>query len=146
MPEEEKQVEIRKAIRAPIKQVYYAWTEPDLMKEWMGPGDIVCKNVEVDLKQGGAYKIHEYSPKDNQDRIAYGTYTEINPEKKLQFTWSWEGKNLPETLVTIEFEAKDDLTELKLRHEGFFAKAIKDKHGLDWDSCLSELIRIVEAK
>ena len=43
-------LKIVRELSAPIEEVYAAFADPSRMKEWMGPGEVSCKNVEIDLQ------------------------------------------------------------------------------------------------
>jgi uncharacterized protein YndB with AHSA1/START domain len=107
----------------------------------MGPGPLQCSKAEVDLKVGGKYAIHMTGRMEGeeQEHIAIGKYTEIVPNKRLQFTWTWKDSPMPDTLVTLEFQKKGNATRLVLLHENFPAKEAAEKHTEGWNGCLEKL-------
>jgi len=129
---------VEREIAAPVEKVYEAWTNPEIMFQWMGPGEVGCKKVDIDLKQGGKYLIHMVSP-DCENHVAIGEYKEITPNKRLQFTWSWEGGEVTDTLVTVDFETVGDSTKVTLLHENFPTKEAAEKHTQGWNGCLEGL-------
>ena len=50
-------VRITRIIDAPREQVFSAWTEPQQIRRWWGPGEFTCPEAEVDLRPGGAYRL-----------------------------------------------------------------------------------------
>ena len=136
---QETSLQIVRNIGASVSDVYAAWTDPSKMKQWMGPGDTKCENVDIDLKVGGKYRIAMISS-DCDNPIAIGEYREIVPEKKLVFTWSWEGSDMPQTVVTLTLEPDGDETRLTLNHEGFPERAVTEKHQQGWKGCLDGLV------
>ena len=58
--------------------VFRAWTDPKQMVQWWSPADIECRNVEADLKVGGAHRIHMVSEKG--DHVAIGEIQADYPE------------------------------------------------------------------
>ena len=68
------------------------------------------------------------------DYTAIGTYKEIDAPSRLVYTWDWkeEDHSVGETLVTVEFEAHGDATEIVLLHEGFPAVEAKEGHEQGW--------------
>jgi len=70
---------------------------------------------------------------------AVGTYREIDAPNRLVYTWDWkeEGQGVGETVVTVEFEARGDATEIILVHEGFPAVEAKEGHEQGWGACLA---------
>ena len=105
----------------------------------MGPGDTQCEKVDIDLTVGGKYRT-EMTSKDCDKPIAIGEYREIVPEKKLVFTWTWEGSGMPDTVVTLTLEPAGDETRLTLNHEGFPERPITEKHQQGWHGCLDGLV------
>jgi uncharacterized protein YndB with AHSA1/START domain len=92
--------------------------------------------VELDLQVGGSYRIRmeiEGGP-----YTAYGTYKEIDPPRRLVYTWDWteESHQVGETTVTVEFVEVDGGTEVRLTHDGFPAPEAKEAHEQGWGGCL----------
>jgi uncharacterized protein YndB with AHSA1/START domain len=99
--------------------------------------------VTVDLKIGGAYRIHMVSR--NGDHVAIGKYKEIVPNKRLQFTWEREDNDdMPTTTVTVKFEDLGKTTRLTLTHEGFALKEDADDHNEGWTSAIEKFGRMIE--
>ena len=44
-------------IPASRSSVFAAWTNPDLLKAWFAPGNMMVPSVSRDLRPGGAYRI-----------------------------------------------------------------------------------------
>lgn len=133
-------LKIEREFNAPIDEVYKAWTIPENMSKWMGPGDTKCEKVDIDLKVGGKYRIQMIS-NDCDHSTAIGEYQEIIPNQKLVFTWTWEGSGMPDTLVTITLKDLGDKTLLQLHHQNFPDAETCDKHQEGWDGCLESLFQ-----
>jgi uncharacterized protein YndB with AHSA1/START domain len=133
---QKKELLITRVFDAPRERVWKAWTDPKEMVKWWSPEETECRDVQADFKIGGTYRIHMVS-KDG-DHTAYGTYTEIVPHKRLQFTWAWKEKDMPQTIVTVEFESLGKTTRLTLTHEGFVSKEEVESHTWGWTTCLEK--------
>lgn len=131
-------LKIVKHFEAPVEKVFQAWTDPEQVKQWMGPGQVHCEQVDIDFRVGGKYSIVMVT-EDCEHPNAIGEYKEIVPNEKIVFTWSWRGGDMPDTLVTLEFKAKDGGTELTLLHEQFPAREAAEKHHEGWEGCLVSL-------
>jgi len=92
---------IEKFFESPPATVYQAWANPELLSQWMGPGNVSCKKVDAELKVGGSYEIHMQT--DDGIKIACGVYKTIEPYHALAFTWRWKDTDMPESLVTLTF-------------------------------------------
>src|SRR5579864_4147171 len=110
------QLSIRRRMPASREVVFEAWTDPQGLSEWMCPGDIVSAEAQLDLRVGGSYRIMMKSK--TQDHVHTGIYQVVDPPSKLVFTWTQNEKEVP-TLVTVEFIAHGNETELVLTHERF---------------------------
>lgn len=132
-------LQIRRTLGAPREKVFQAWTEPEELKKWFAPGDDYSTPVvEVDLRVGGSYQVVMKSPQGILHRLS-GVFREVRPPAKLVYTWSWEGENRSETLVTVEFLARGDSTEIILTHEPFPTREAQREHETGWSGCLNRL-------
>lgn len=131
-------LEIRRTIRAARQRVFDAWTTPDEMKKWSAPGPMVNSLAEVDLRVGGTYRIRMRGP-DGAEHQAAGVYREVDPPKKLVYTWQWESEaDADVTLVTVEFIELGERTEVVLRHAGFSTETKRDSHENGWLGCMTK--------
>ena len=126
-------------------QVWQAWTSAEALKQWMGPAGVKCLDAEADVRVGGRYRILMKSP-DGQEHDVRGVYREIQPNRKLVFSCSWERTHERESLVTIELRPIDTGTELTLTHEQFVDESERDHHRQGWDGCLDSLERFITAR
>ena len=135
---------LRRLIDAPVQRVYAAWTEPELLRQWLAPGDAVASRAVADVAVGGTFLI-EMRGSDGQRWLARGVYREVAPLRRLVHTWRWEGSDT-ETLVTIEFEPKSaDRTRLTLTHARFAQDEARDEHERSWADCLEKLRELCAA-
>ena len=97
-------VTITREFDAPPALVYRAWTEPDLVRQWMGPRS-VDMDIEVwDCRTGGSWR---YAAGRDGEEIArfYGSFHEVRPGERLVQTFTWEGMPDGVALETMTFEA-----------------------------------------
>jgi len=80
---------LKRRLKAPPAEVYAAWTDPEKMKRWMGPGEITAVRVEADARVGGRYRVQMHTPSGEKHDVG-GVYREVVANEKLVFTWSWE--------------------------------------------------------
>jgi uncharacterized protein (TIGR03086 family) len=91
-------------------QTFALLTEPERLRRWQGI------SARVDLRAGGEYRW-TVVPGAN----ASGTFVEIEPGKRLVFTWGWEGNDaVPpgSSTITITLEPVEGGTNVRLVHEG----------------------------
>jgi uncharacterized protein YndB with AHSA1/START domain len=129
---------LRRTFQAPRERVFRAWTSAEELKRWHAPVSHTTPLVEMDLRVGGKYRITMRAP-DGAEHSAVGVYREIDPPKKLVFTWSWEGGDMNDTLVTIEFLERGSATELVLTHELFPNDTVRANHEAGWNAAFEKL-------
>lgn len=135
---------LKRNFPASRERVFNAWTDPAALKEWFHVGDDWTTSIhEVDLKVGGLYRLGMQSPDNDLPYIVRGTYLEIERPEKLVHTWSWEGEDSVETLVTVLFHDRGDFTEVELKHEKFPNSEERDKHNQGWLGCLEQFAKAV---
>ena len=129
-----------RVIQGNRKSVFKAWTDPAEMKNWCSPEGIDVQECTVDLRVGGAYRIHMLTP-EGKTHTAIGRYRVVEPPSRLVYTWDWEeeGAQMGDTLVTVEFKEMGEATEIVLTHEKFPNEEARDGHDMGWKSCLNRL-------
>jgi uncharacterized protein YndB with AHSA1/START domain len=128
------------------EKVWRAWTEPQALKRWFGPGPGEPVSIaEADLRVGGRFRIVFGGPDGNANECA-GVYKEVMPNRKLVFTWHWP-RTTPErvSLVTLSFTQIGDETELVLRQEQFFDEKARDGHKQGWTASLERLAAFLQS-
>lgn len=119
-------VQIVRMIDAPRAEVFHAWTDPEHLRRWWGPGAFTCPEAEVDLRPGGSYRLVMQATA-GDPFVLGGTYREVQPPERLVYTWRWEtgpAADGSESLVSVEFHDKGERTEVVLTHSDF-----PDAHG-----------------
>ena len=129
---------IKRRFNAPPAKVYAAWTDPEKMKRWMGPGEIKTVHAESDPRPGGRYQINMRTPAGEAHDVG-GVYREVIANEKLVYTWAWKSTPERESLVTVTFKADGTGTLLTLTHEQFFDEAARDSHRGGWEGALVKL-------
>lgn len=138
--ERERELVITRIFDAPRHLVFQAWTEPDRATRWWGPQGFVTTYCNMDVRQGGAFRVCMRSP--GVEHWKQGVYREVTAPERLVFTFPWEdaeGKPGHQTLVTVTFVAHSDKTELTLRQAVFETVATRDEHQRGWTSTLQRL-------
>lgn len=132
--------ETSRRIAAPAERLFTAWTTPAEIPRWLGPGACQVTSVEADVRVGGRYRFEFLM--DGEVSSVCGVYKEIAPPRHLAFTWRHETgpqRDFGETLVTVDFVADGDVTEVRIRHERFLLRSARDNHRAGWDAALDNL-------
>jgi uncharacterized protein YndB with AHSA1/START domain len=133
---------LSRIINAPCEMIFRAWAEPEQLLEWFGPEGGRCQEITADVKPGGAFRFQMISPRG--ERIAIGKYLEVVPNKRLQFTWSWENYAMPNSVVTVEFEDLGDKTLLILTHTGLPDQEDVEQHTHGWNAAVKKFASLME--
>ncbi len=132
---------LHRTIDAPVEAVYAAWTEPDMLRRWLAPGNATVVRAVAEPWVGGTFLI-EMRGGDGRRWLTSGLYREVVPHRRLVQTWRWEGSEV-ETLVTVEFEPEEaGGTRLTLTHSRFAEDGARDEHEQGWSGCLAKLERL----
>ena len=134
------------ARRYPVgpEKVWRAWTEPQAIKRWWGPGPGEPVSLaELDVRVGGRFRIVFGGPDGKMHECA-GVYKEVVPNRKLVFTWHWPNTT-PEriSVVSIEFHGTPTGTDLVFKHEQLFDEKARDDHKRGWSATLDNLERFL---
>ena len=122
------------------EKVWRAWTDPQALSKWWGPGPgEPVSAAELDVRAGGRFRIVFGGP-DGKAHECAGVYREVVPNRRLVFTWSWP-RTTPEriSVVTVEFKAAPQGTDLSFTHEQLFDEKVRDDHKRGWTGTLDKL-------
>jgi uncharacterized protein YndB with AHSA1/START domain len=129
---------IKRRFKATPAKVFAAWTDPEKVKVWMGPGETKAKHAEYDLRVGGHYRWVMVAPSGEEHDVG-GVFREVIPNEKLVFTWAWKSTPERESLVTVLIKADGDGSLLTLTHEQFFDDDARDRHQGGWNGALDKM-------
>ena len=137
-------VRLTRLIRAPREQVFEAWLDPEIRKQWWcATPEMHCPLAEIDPTPGGRYRLA--MRKDENESVAFGEFVEIDRPERLVFTWSWEhdldfggGSRVTVTLHDTTFDGQP-ATELVLLHEQLKTAHERSEHTVGWLGVLQAL-------
>ena len=127
------------------EKVWRAWTDPEAVKRWWGPGGVQLVSLaRLDVRVGGRFRI-VFGGAEGKDHEVQGVYKEVVPNRKLVFTWTWPNSTPErESLVTIMFRAVDRGTQLDFLHEQLFDETVRDNHKRGWSETLDKLAQFLQ--
>jgi len=104
-------VMVEKLLNHPVSRVWEALTDKDQMQQWYFTLD------DFKAEKGFEFRFPGQGHK-GENYLHICRITEIIPEKKLQYSWQYEGFE-GYSVVTFElFEVKENKTRLVLTHHG----------------------------
>ena len=130
----------RRTIKANVRRVFDAWTQPEQLRAWWGPRPVTCAGAEVDLRVGGSIRIVNAIPGGGVVTI-HGEFRVVDPPHKLVYTWRMDDGAGESSLVTVTFEPRGDATEVVVVHEDIPSEPVRESHESGWRGCLDGLER-----
>ena len=135
-------VTIVRRFAAPVADVFTAWTDVALLRQWLAPGPCEVVEVAADPRPGGRYRVAVADPVGAR-HVTSGEYREFVPGRRLVQTWIYEGPNAPgpyPTLLTVDFRALGpESTEITLLHEQLLTKEDREGNREGWRLCFEKL-------
>ena len=129
---------IKRRFNAAPAKVFAAWTDPEKVKRWMGPGEVKVLNAEIDARKDGRFRWVMLAPNGEHHDVS-GVYREVIANEKLVFTWAWVSTPERESLVTVTFKPDGSGTLMTLLHEQFFDEQARDNHNKGWTSAVDKM-------
>lgn len=131
-------ITVKTTIKADIKKVWKAWTNPEHIKKWyFASDDWYVPYATNDLQVGKKFNIG-MSSKDKKNSFDFvGTYTKIVPMKIIQYEIG-DGRK-----VRIDFAIKNNLVEVKEAFEMESTNS-EDKQRTGWQAILNNFKKLVE--
>src|ERR1700754_921024 len=133
---------LKRRLNASPAAVYSARTDPKKLVHWFGPDQGPVTKAETDVRVGGRFHVI-FHTEDGEEHDVSGTYREVIPNEKLQFTWAWRTMPERESLVTVLVKPDGDGALLTLIHEQFFDEPARDRHAWGWNGSLNKLEKVV---
>jgi uncharacterized protein YndB with AHSA1/START domain len=122
-------------IAASPETVWAFLVDPEKAVRWMGV------SARLDPRPGGEYRVVVLP-----GHTASGEFVELDPPRRLVFTWGWEPEGdepnvVPPGSSTIEIELvpRGDRTLLRFTHRDLPTAASAESHGHGWDHYLGRL-------
>lgn len=138
-------VVLHRTYPVPRERVYAAWTKPEIAARFLGPGDVVCSDITMDVRLGGAFSLTMNSPEMGK-MTARGTYVEVKAPERISMTWRWEEDDPAEeydSLLTLEFHDRNGHTDFVLRHEKIATQESRDRHEGGWTMIVDQLAGVL---
>ena len=121
------------AIAARPETVWEFFVDPEKACRWMGT------TAELDPQPGGIYRV-EVLP----GNVARGVFVELDPPRRLVYTWGWEeGASSPlpagSTTIEIDLVPEGDGTTVRFTHRDLPTEDAAARHAHGWGHYLDRL-------
>jgi uncharacterized protein YndB with AHSA1/START domain len=79
---------IKRVFDAPVEQVWKAWSESELVRQWWGPNGFTAPVANMDFREGGVSLVCMQALPEFGGMSLYNTwtYTKIVPMERIEFT------------------------------------------------------------
>ncbi|UVS79734.1 SRPBCC family protein [Actinokineospora sp. UTMC 2448] len=99
-------IEVVREFDAPRGRVFRAWTDPEIVPQWLGPRGMTMKVVEFTATPGGGYR---YIHADDTGEYAFrGVFHNVVQDELIIQTFEYEGAPNDVCLETMTFEDLGD--------------------------------------
>ena len=132
---------LERTFQAPAERVFEAFTSEEVMRRWWHAApDWETPEASVDLRVGGRIRVVMRDPDSDTRYGGGGEYTEIDPPRRLAFTWVWEDdRDHVEQLIEIDFEERDGVTTVRFVHGNLWDEAAVRSHEDGWTAAFDNL-------
>ncbi|MDQ1607858.1 MAG: hypothetical protein QOE16_590 [Microbacteriaceae bacterium] len=104
-----------RTFEAAPEAIWEAWTDPDSVAQWWHPrgASTPRESVDVDARIGGTYTYTMVNNATGEKVITGGVYLEVEPFKRLVFTWGFPGADPDDTpVIVVTLEPAGDGTRM----------------------------------
>jgi uncharacterized protein YndB with AHSA1/START domain len=131
-------VRVTRTLRAPVTEVFDAWTDASRLKQWLNPGPGTLAEAETHPVAGGGFRFVKLTA-DGVDEVT-GRYLVVEPPHRLVFTWqSGVSTGGRESQVTVTLRGEGETTEMTILHERLPAAEYRDGARRAWTAIAARL-------
>jgi uncharacterized protein YndB with AHSA1/START domain len=135
-------IAVTRTVEATPERVFGAWTDAAQLATWWWP-QLPRTTYDVDARPGGRFRIDGPAIR----AAVSGVFLEVDPPRRLVFTWNWEDDSGPEAVVedvvVVTFEPDGDGTHVTVAHTSS-AHARDGAAEQGWSDVLGRLVGVVE--
>lgn len=128
---------VSRTIAASADELFDAWLDAEMLAQFMRPGGMARASASCDPREGGAFEIIMHGDESSYSHT--GHYLTIERPRKLVFTWISAATAERESLVTVDFIAHSDETEIVVTHRQLPDEAAQLSHTEGWGDVLDVL-------
>jgi uncharacterized protein YndB with AHSA1/START domain len=133
------ELRLRRTYPVAAEKVWRAWTDPQALSAWFGPGEPNSVTLaDMDVRPGGRYRIRFHTP-DREEHEVSGAYEVVEPQRRLVFSWAWRSTPDRVSRVSVELRPVPEGTVLDFLHERFFDVTARDNHRRGWTATFDKL-------
>lgn len=128
-------------IGASPERIFQALTSKEIVDWWGRPGVFDVRMWSGDVRVGGRWQASGVAR--GNPYTLEGEFIEVDPPRKLVYTWAFAGSPIAPTTVTFVLQAIEDGTRITVRHSGFPPGESCGNACLGWESSLDRLAEVL---
>jgi uncharacterized protein YndB with AHSA1/START domain len=127
-------------VSAPIERVFALISQPEQIARWWGPHGFRTPEIELDLRTGGRYRFTMQPPEGDAFHLQ-GEFVEVDPPRKLSYTFRWEEPTTDDTETVAELTLGElgERTRLEIEQGAFKTEERRELHRNGWGDGLEKL-------
>ncbi|WP_318528828.1 rhodanese-like domain-containing protein [Microbacterium terricola] len=124
------------------KDVWRAWTDPEIMRLWWGSDpDGVVTSAALDVRPGGRFDI-SFRDSSGDLHTSSGEYLRVDEPTELEFTWSWLSETNTPSRVHIVLAGDGTGTRMRFVHRELRGASDHD-YADGWRRTFAKLDRVL---
>lgn len=130
-------ITVATTVRAPLEQVWAAYTTPDDIRQWNAASDDWHTTAAtVDLREGGAFSSRMEAKDGSMGFDFAGTYTKIEPLRRIEYAFG-------DRVAQVAFTPEADAVAVRVTFDAESEHPI-DMQRTGWQAILDNFARHVE--
>jgi uncharacterized protein YndB with AHSA1/START domain len=94
---------VTREFEAQLDRVFRAYTDPELVVQWLGPRRLTMRIEEYDARTHGSYRFLHIDA-DGTEYGFHGAFHEVRQDERIVQTFTWDGEPDGVSLDTAVFE------------------------------------------
>jgi len=119
------------------EKIFPMLTGPEVTLWWVNPGVFDTRDWAADVRPGGRWRAAGTGR--GMPYALEGEFSEVEPPKRLVYTWRAVGSPDPQTAVTYLLDTIPVGTRLTDRHEGILSLESLARTSIGWETSLEAL-------
>jgi uncharacterized protein YndB with AHSA1/START domain len=160
---EHRDIVLVRNLHAPVEEVWQAWTDPGVFRQWWGPTGFTCEFATLDLRPGGRFVWNMHAPAEmgGFDMYTAGTIERVVPHERIEFSQGLADRDgnpidptslgmpadFPTSIASeLQFRATPNGTELTAIEREWAVGQERDRSESGLSQCLDKLEALLAAR
>jgi len=152
------ELKITRTFDAPRELLWQAWTDPEMVKRWMGPRGFQVTECVTPTEVGKRWSRTLEGCRPGSDRLVRlrmsGITKEVKPPELLVYTFAWDDRTsvglaespYKENIVTVKFEERGQKTVMHFTQAPFATESERDGHNVGWNNAFDTFAEFMLAE